>query len=73
MKACNGFGIMTSTFVTGEIPNQAFGILGGREDFGSLECRSMWAGCLDAVEYIPAGGVIVVEPEGVIVPRSVDR
>ena len=73
MKVFNGYSVEPRTFVTGDIPDQSFGICGGREDFETRECRSMWAGCLDAVEYIPTGAVKVVESEGVIVPRSVAR
>lgn len=70
MKTFNGYGVMDSTFVTGELPVQAYGICGGREDFDGRECRSLWSGCLDAVENIPTGVMKVVESEGVIVPGS---
>jgi hypothetical protein len=73
MKTFNGYGVMDSTFVTGELPVQAFGVCGGREDFDSRECRSMWAGCIDAVEYIATGGMKIVKSEGVIVPGSRPR
>ena len=73
MKEFNGYSVYTSTLVTGEIPVQAYGVLGGREDFDSLDCRSMWAGCIDAVDYIPTGIVKIVETEGSIVPGSRNR
>jgi hypothetical protein len=73
MKEINGYYVESRTFVTGELPIQAYGVHGGREDFDGRECRSMWAGCIDAVEYIPTGAVTVVESEGTIVPRSRPR
>ncbi len=73
MKTFNGYGFEVSTFITGELPVQAYGVCGGREDFESRECRSMWAGCIDAVEYVPTGGVKLVKSEGVIVPGSRNR
>lgn len=51
MTAC------TSAAITGELPIQAFGILGGREDF---DMDRGWGYCLDATELMPAGSVLPV-------------
>lgn len=73
MQEFNGYCVYASTFVTGDLPLQAYGVRGGREEFEGRECRSMWAGCIDAVEYIPTGAVKVIESEGSIVPGSRPR
>jgi len=70
MKEFNGYWVEPRAFVTGDLPVEAYGVCGGREDFASRECRSMWAGCIDAVDYITTGGLIVEESERIIVPES---
>lgn len=69
----NGFVVESRTFVTGDMPSQAFGIQGGRKDFDSAALRGLWAGCIDAVEFIPNGKMHLVEFEYAIVPGSTNR
>lgn len=73
INVLNNLAVMDRTFVTGEIPIQAYGILGGREDFSGYALRSLWNGCIDAVEYVPTGQVRVVRIEDSIVPCSRSR
>ena len=72
-KQFNGFSLESRTFVTGDIPSEAFGILGGREDFSTRALQATWYGCIDAPEFVPNGKLAVVEDEGCIVPGSSRR
>lgn len=69
----NNLYVEPKTFVTGDIPTQAFGIMGGRGDWSDSKSRILWSGCIDAPDYIPTGKMVVSTVEQAIVPGSVAR